>query len=295
MDFETLVPSLGGGSGGSSYQEVATAANLPPYASSVGQVFLVQQASGIWPFRKPAGLYKADASQWNWLGNYAWVAEEIAYTAGGGIEATTVAAAIAELGVERATPAEVAGAVSAHEALSDPHPGYLKQAEADTLYAPIGGGGGGDPAWTYVELASNALNSTITIAATALAFTPEPNSFYEIEIRLFMQSAAATTGARPGVKFPTAGVTQSSGDMFAPNSTTAYVSRIWNGTGAQNAAATGIGIANVDQYAKGEFLMRTGSSVTGDFAVTLASEIAASEVRIMVGSFLRYRKIPQLT
>jgi hypothetical protein len=36
-----------------------------------------------------------------------------------------------------------AAAVSAHVALPDPHAQYLTEAEADTLYAPIGGGGGG--------------------------------------------------------------------------------------------------------------------------------------------------------
>lgn len=31
-------------------------------------------------------------------------------------------------------------AIDTHEAASDPHPGYLTEAEADALYAPLGGG-----------------------------------------------------------------------------------------------------------------------------------------------------------
>ncbi len=39
--------------------------------------------------------------------------------------------------------AAIDAAVAAHEAAADPHPQYLRQAEADLLYEAIGGGGGG--------------------------------------------------------------------------------------------------------------------------------------------------------
>lgn len=146
--------------------------------------------------------------------------------------------------------------------------------------------------WSYVRLVSDAVNSTVTINDTALAIALDSNSTYEIELKLMLKAAATTTGARPGVRFPTAGIVQSAGWINAPNSATAFVSRIWSGTGLQNVATTGIGAANVEQAATGEFFIVTGPSVTGNFIVTLASEIATSEVRLCANSMIKYRKVP---
>lgn len=146
--------------------------------------------------------------------------------------------------------------------------------------------------WTYVKLGADATNSTTTIAATDLAFLPDVNSFYEIEMCMFVQAVAATTGVRLGILWPTVGVSKNAAWMQSPNSATAYVYRIWGGVGNQNVAATGVGGADTNYMAEGKALLVTSGTVTGNFAVTLASEIAASAVTITADSFLKYRKVP---
>jgi hypothetical protein len=142
--------------------------------------------------------------------------------------------------------------------------------------------------WTYVTLASNELNSTTTAVTTALQFSPAASTRYEIEGRFFLQAAATTTGVRWGLVWPT-GLTQNAAMALSPNTLTAAAYRFWGNTAAANVAATGIGVINEGFYGELQALMVVGASPGGVFGVTLASEIATSEVRIMQNSFIRYR------
>jgi hypothetical protein len=153
----------------------------------------------------------------------------------------------------------------------------------------VGGSSTPEP-WVYVKLASDFVTNGTANADTLLAFHPDPNTTYEIEGRFFLQAAATTTGARPGIKWPTAGVLQNAAWMMSPNSATAFSSRFWGNTAGANAASTGVAVANEGIYGQLQALLVTGGSVTGDFIVTLASEVAASDARIMANSFIRYRK-----
>jgi hypothetical protein len=76
---------------------------------------------------------------------------------------------------------------------------------------------------------------------------------------------------------------------LSPNTVTAASYRFWGSTAAANIAATGIGVINEGFYGELQALMVVGASPGGVFGVTLASEIATSEVRIMQNSFIRYR------
>jgi len=142
--------------------------------------------------------------------------------------------------------------------------------------------------WTYVTLSSNELNSTTAAVTTALQFSPAASTRYEIEGRFFLQSAATTTGVRWGLVWPS-GLTQNAAWGVSPNTLVAFTSRFWGNTTAQAVLATGIGVINDDFYGQLQALMVVGASPGGVFGVTLASEIAASEVRIMQNSFIRYR------
>jgi hypothetical protein len=142
--------------------------------------------------------------------------------------------------------------------------------------------------WTYVTLASNELNSTTTAITSALQFSPAASTRYEIEGRFFLQSAATTTGVRWGLVWPS-GLTQNAAWGVSPNTLVAFTSRFWGNTTAQAVLATGIGVINEGFYGQLQALMVVGASPGGVFGVTLASEIAASEVRIMQNSFIRYR------
>lgn len=152
------------------------------------------------------------------------------------------------------------------------------------------GGGGGDP-WNYVFLEANAVSIITASVDTALQFPLEPSSQYEIEARLYLQAAATTTGVRFGIKWPSVGVLQNAARAESPSSATAATLRFWGNTASAVVAATGVAVANEGIFGKLEALMVTGPVVTGAFIVTLATEIAASETRIMANSFIRYRKI----
>lgn len=63
-----------------------------------------------------------------------------------------------------------AGAIATHDAVSDPHPGYLTQAEGDARYAPFGSGGSafmGASAW------NSALQAVANVTDTPLTFNSE--------------------------------------------------------------------------------------------------------------------------
>lgn len=144
--------------------------------------------------------------------------------------------------------------------------------------------------WTYVILGSTFENSTTSNSAvTGLSFTPLANTRYEIEGRFILQAAATTTGPRPGIDWPNAGVSQNAAWIVAPKSATAFASRFFGNTNTANAASTGTAVVNEGIYSQMQAIMVTDGSISGDFQITLASEIASSASRMMVNSFIRYR------
>ena len=149
---------------------------------------------------------------------------------------------------------------------------------------------GSDP-WNYVKLAVNATTTGTANIDTALAFAPPALSTVVFECQLFLRAAATTTGARPGLKWPTVGVLQNIARAESPSSATAAALRFWGNTAAANAAATGVAVANEGLFGQIQGTIVTGPVVTGNLIVTLASEVAASEVRIMANSWLRWRTI----
>lgn len=150
--------------------------------------------------------------------------------------------------------------------------------------------GGSDP-WTHVILGTDFSNSTTSNnAVTGLSFTPAANKRYLVEMFLLLRTAAATTGPRPGISWPS-GLTDGASEVFAPNSNTAFASRLQGALTTQNAASTGLPTTTDSYLATGTAYFITGASPSGSFRVTLASEVAASAVTVRAGSFMRYREI----
>lgn len=150
--------------------------------------------------------------------------------------------------------------------------------------------GGSDP-WTNVILGTDFSNSTTSNnAVTGLSFTPAANKRYLVELFLLLRTAAATTGPRPGIAWPS-GLTDGASWIGAPNSNTAFASRIQGALTTQNAASTGLPTTTDSYLASGTAYFITGASPSGSFQVTLASEVGASAVTVRAGSFLRYREI----
>lgn len=161
------------------------------------------------------------------------------------------------------------------------------RADADARYAAIGSG---DP-WTYVKLASDfSMSSTTAANVTGLAFTPAASKTYVIEGGFLVQSTVSTTGARPGISWPT-GTSDGAACIEAPSGTVTIVPRnLPHGT-AGNASSTSGTAADTSYLARLTATMITGVAPSGAFQITLASEDAAVVVRVMAGSWLRYREI----
>jgi hypothetical protein len=145
--------------------------------------------------------------------------------------------------------------------------------------------------WIYLKLTADAISTATASANTLLSFLPDPNSHYEIEGKFFLESIATTTGVRPGISWPTVGLNRNVAWMISPISATTFASRFWGNTASANAASTAVPVANEGIYGEVKAMLVTAGSVTGEFAITLASEIAGSQVKINADSFIRYRKI----
>lgn len=147
--------------------------------------------------------------------------------------------------------------------------------------------------WTYAFLAADHTNTTTTPTDVAgLAFTPAASKRYEIEGRFFVRAAATTTGAQIGVVWPTGIVAPSAAHLGSPASSTALtLANVTRGTtGAAN--ATGVPSTTLEALGLLTAILTTGASPSGTFKIQLDSEVAASEARMLAGSFIRYREIP---
>lgn len=146
--------------------------------------------------------------------------------------------------------------------------------------------------WTIVRLASNVVVSAVAAADVAgMFFTPVANKDYEIEGRLLVQGSVVTTGPRIGVALPT-GLTDAAVRIDVPSAANANFTL----NQASNQAAglngnTGVAVINVSYLALLFGLIRCGASPVGNFRLQFASELAASNVTLRAGSFIKYRAL----
>ena len=158
------------------------------------------------------------------------------------------------------------------------HSPVAKQSEA---------GGGGDP-WTWQKLASDVVNSTVTLApVTGLSFVAAQNTSYLVRVFGVLQSAATTTGATLAVDIPSGTVigqtlinASSSGllatEQIADNSTTGVT--------------TGVRAANTNIPVQAWFRIDVGAT-GGTVQLQFRSEIAASAVTLKSGLTTMGRRI----
>lgn len=155
---------------------------------------------------------------------------------------------------------------------------------------PTGPAGGGS--WTYVIVGSDfPVSVTGNTNVTGFAFRPAANGLYVVEGLFLMRTATATTGPRPGIAWPT-GCTDGAAQITAPNSATAFASRIVGPLTTQNAASTGLPDTTSSWAGTLWATFKAGPSVAGDFQITLASETSAVAVTMKANSWIRYRTIP---
>lgn len=152
--------------------------------------------------------------------------------------------------------------------------------------------GVGDDPWTYIVLAQDFANSTITPQnVTGLAFTPtEPNATYIVEGFFLLRAAATTTGARPGHTWPT-GINDGASQMSSATSVTAAT---FGQEGASTeVVASATAITATTRSAPGTLwsTFTTGATPGGSFQIRLRSEVAASAATMRAGSWIRYRTV----
>lgn len=148
---------------------------------------------------------------------------------------------------------------------------------------------GADP-WIYVVLGSDfTTGSGTAVDVTGLAFTPAANLRYDIEATLFCRATTATVGPRPGIAWPSAGVTDGVARIQAATTTATNV--FANGNSIAAFTVLNTGLPNTTQswvtHMDSKLLMTAGAA--GTWRIQLASETAATNVTIKAGSFLRYR------
>lgn len=167
----------------------------------------------------------------------------------------------------------------------------LTRAHGDARYAPIA------DHWTLLTQSADLPNSTTTASASSdLKITPAAGGKYEIFGMLFLKSAAAATGARPGFQWPTglsATASGGGGVIFSPGATPNSAFQVFSQPGATLASNANAHPSNTGYYPA--FVVATliaGGTPVGDFAITIESEVAASQVTLGAGSWIRYRPLP---
>lgn len=143
-----------------------------------------------------------------------------------------------------------------------------------------------DP-WTQVRATSDTTNDTTSdVNCSGLSITGLADGDYEVYGLLKITSAATTTGARYGITLPT-GVTGPV-RLEGLNTSSALYIQFGYGTTVNTSPATPYA---TDPIIATLTALLTVSSMSGNIEITIKSEVAASQVAVKAGSFLRYRKI----
>jgi hypothetical protein len=154
-------------------------------------------------------------------------------------------------------------------------------------------GGGSDP-WTYVKVAGADFTTTSSTAVdvTGLGFTPTANTDYEFEAILMLKTATATVNPRTGLAWPT-GMTNGVAmiEQAGATANAAFPNAAGDVTLPLLIAVGGLLDTIKAWPAKIKGMVRAGATPSGNVRVQLASETAGTTVRVVIGSFLRYRTI----
>ena len=153
-------------------------------------------------------------------------------------------------------------------------------------------GGGGDP-WTYLRLTSDFTTTSATaVNVTGLAFTPSANTRYEFEAFLMLRTATTTVNPRTGLAWPT-GMTDGVGMVEQAQTATAVPICANGNVNAALLIAVG-GLPNTTQSwpARVQGYVVAGATPSGDVSIQLASEAAGTTVRVVSGSWLKWRTVP---
>lgn len=137
---------------------------------------------------------------------------------------------------------------------------------------------------SYAKLASDAINTTVTLADVGLSFAAVSGTDYEFEFKVAFRTAATTTGIALALSGPA--TTLLAYVIRIPTSATA------ESVGYRNAFATELLTTAIDAAATPRLAVVSGlvrASAGGTVALRFRSEVAASEVRVLSGSMVRFK------
>lgn len=153
----------------------------------------------------------------------------------------------------------------------------------------ISGGAGGD--WTNVILGTQLDVTSTTPADSDLAFSPADSKVYEVRILALCRTESVAVGARAGIKWPTAGITDGAFLYRCAVSGSNILDGCIFAGSDENPAVGGAASTSDSHLQMFEGIIITTTGVTGDFVVTLRGENATAEVHLMAGSVLSYREV----
>jgi hypothetical protein len=125
------------------------------------------------------------------------------------------------------------------------------------------------------------VTSTTPSAISSFSFTPEINATYEVILELLATSAATTTGVQLTLTGPASGAACTLVQDNAPFSITSI--------GGQY-AATSSPVATTAFGIVLRGILTTGSVVSADIGLSLNTEVNASQVQILAGSKMTFRR-----
>lgn len=151
--------------------------------------------------------------------------------------------------------------------------------------------GGSDP-WTYQVLSSDFTTSSTTVGDVTqgelLGFAPSANTKYIFEAQLMLRTATATVNPRVGFAWAT-GLTDGVVQINEAQSATAMIQAYGNINAAVLTAVGGL-TNNTQSWPCFVWgMVVAGASPSGNCRIQLSTETAGTVVRVVSGSWLRYR------
>ena len=141
------------------------------------------------------------------------------------------------------------------------------------------GEGGGDP-WTWIKLAADVVNNTVThAAATGLSFAAAANTMYLVELIGAFQSAIATTGIALALDIPSGTV---AGMAVHQSNATMLTGTEQIADAVTTGATTGVRAGATNIPIRANFIVSVGATA-GQVQLLFRSEIAGSAVTLKAG------------
>lgn len=141
------------------------------------------------------------------------------------------------------------------------------------------GEGDGDP-WTWIKLAADVANNTVTsAAATGLSFAAAANTMYLVELIGAFQSAIATTGIAVALDIPSGTV---AGMAVHPSNATMLTGTEQIADAVTTGATTGVRAGATNIPIRANFIVSVGATA-GQVQLLFRSEIAGSAVTLKAG------------